>query len=254
MFLLLCNSPVGRNQIRTRQIAPNSNSSHLFLDLYLKLIRKLQIEVLIKVYIRAEIKLSKCDRTPVRLDWTWPSWWPGLMISACPQAGWVILWESQAVCDSPAAWNPQKFTSGMNAEASVPLQMLGPFLQHTLVQPQCEKCISLFPPAVFPHKAAPEYSRRDSELNTSCCRIFVFIILRFFSLQMLFTCRTNSVQSCREEGKKAWRIFTWGCLYVCHMLHTCTSFLILSALCFLHRELDSSCEFFWTLLPKKIIS
>lgn len=193
MFLLLCNSPVGRNQIRTRQIAPNSNSLHLFLELYLKLIRKLQIEILIKVYIRAEIKLSNYDRTPVRLDWTWPCWWPGLTISACPQAGWVMLWESQGVCDSPAAWKPQKLSSRMNAEASVPLQMLGPFLQHTLVQPQSEKYISLFQPEIFPHKAAPEYSRCDLELNTSCCRIVVFIILRFFPLQMLFTCCTNSV-------------------------------------------------------------
>lgn len=193
------------------------------------------MEVLIKVDIRAEIKLSKCDRTPVRLGWTWPPWWPGLMSSAPPQAGWAMLWESQGVCDSPAAWKPQKFSLGRNAEASVSLQMLGPFVQHTLVQPQWEKYISLFQPAVFPHKAALEYSRCELELNTSCCRIFVFIILRFFPLQMFFfTCCTNRVQSCREEGKKNHeRFYLQVPLYVPHVSH-------------MHKHLDPVCPLFLT--------
>lgn len=192
------------------------------------------MEVLIKVDIRAEIKLSKCDRTPIRLGWTWPSWWPGLMISGPPQAGWVMLWESQGVCDSPAAWKPQKFSLGMNTEASMSLQMLGPFLQHTLVQPQCEKYISLFQPAVFLHKAALEYSRYELGLNTSCCRIFVFIILRFFPLQMFFTCCTNTVQSCREEGKKTHERFlpAGTSIYLTCFTH--------------HKHLDPVCSLFLT--------
>lgn len=116
---------------------------------------------------------------------------------------------------------------------------------HTLVQPQCEN-ISLFQQTVFPHKAAPEYSRCDLELIHLAAEFLYLLYSGFFSLQMLFTCCTNSVQSCREEGEKARRVFTCRYFYVCHMLHTCTSILVLSALCFLHRKLDSSCELFLT--------
>lgn len=68
--------------------------------------------------------------------------------------------------------------------------------------------IILFQPVTFSHKAAPAYSRCNLEPNMSditCCRVFVFITLRFPPLQMLFTCLVagciNSMQSCREKGK-----------------------------------------------------
>lgn len=58
---------------------------------------------------------------------------------------------------------------------------------------------------------------------------FLFIILRFFPLQMFWLAALT------------WcRVFICRYFYVSHTLHTCTSILILSALHFLHREHDSS--------------
>lgn len=192
------------------------------------------MEVLIKVDIRAEIKLSKCDRTPVRLGWTWPPWWPGLMSSAPPQAGWAMLWESQGVCDSPAAWKPHKFSLGRNAEASVSLQMLGPFVQHTLVQPQWEKYISLFQPAVFSSQSSPwilqMWIRAEHILLQNFCIYYtqVFPTSNVFLLAALTECSLVE-----RKGKRTMKGFTCRYLYMSHVSH-------------MHKHLDPVCPLFLT--------
>lgn len=166
------------------------------------------------------------------------------MSSAPPQAGWAMLWESQGVCDSPAAWKPQKFSLGRNAEASVSLQMLGPFVQHTLVQPQWEKYISLFQPAVFSSQSSPwilqMWIRAEHILLQNFCIYYtqVFPTSNVFLLAALTECSLVE-----RKGKRTMKGFTCRYLYMSHMFHTCTNILILSALCFLHRELHNSYEF-----------
>lgn len=76
-----------------------------------------------------------------------------------------------------------------------------------LVQPQCEKCISLFQPAVFPHTAALECSWCDLKLKKNLAAEVLYLLHSGFPYFRCFLLAALTLCSLAEMKEKIHEVF-----------------------------------------------